>query len=502
MEQFEFLILLLDATLRVSVPLVLAAMAGLFSERSGIVDIGLEGKMLAGAFAAAAVGALTGSVWLGLLAGVGISVALGMLHGYACITHNGNQVVSGVAINIIASGLTVVVGIAIFSRGGQTPQLPQAARFTPLTLPGADAVADVFQRRTGNLVRPLPWPIAMPLVEQVYSQVLAAGGYPYYLAGGLRSRVATQSLEYILFTQASEDQLQHVNAFEYLVRSEFEVMIVLYSQENTRGLSSVDPARQSLLAKAYREMVQVYQQRSASGDLRWAITLYPTQAVAQDAEMSLEEFEDYVYATTYSDTEDPVAEWNKIHDQQQVIVDWLKGKREITVKGSNIDLRLSIEGRDFINSDGKKNMPSGEVFTSPVEDSAEGWVRFTYPAIRAAREVEGIELTFEKGRVIEATAEKNEPFLQQMLDTDEGARRLGEFAIGTNKMIDRFIKNILFDEKIGGTIHMALGFGFPQIGGENESAIHWDMICDMREDGQIFADGERSEEHTSELQSH
>jgi len=164
MEQFEFLILLLDATLRVSVPLVLAAMAGLFSERSGIVDIGLEGKMLAAAFAAAAVGALTGSVWLGLLAGVGISVALGMLHGYACITHNGNQVVSGVAINIIASGLTVVVGIAIFSRGGQTPQLPQAARFTPLTWPGADAVADV------------------PILGSLYSELLSGHNLLVYVA--------------------------------------------------------------------------------------------------------------------------------------------------------------------------------------------------------------------------------------------------------------------------------------------------------------------------------
>jgi aminopeptidase len=135
-------------------------------------------------------------------------------------------------------------------------------------------------------------------------------------------------------------------------------------------------------------------------------------------------------------------------------------------------------------------MPSGEIFTSPIEDSAEGWVRFSYPAIRQAREVEGIELTFEKGRVTKASATKNEEFLINMLDTDEGSRYLGEFAIGTNNRINRFIKNMLFDEKIGGTIHMAIGFGFPEIGGENVSAIHWDMICDMRAGGQIYADGE------------
>ncbi|HHH83545.1 MAG TPA: aminopeptidase, partial [Chloroflexi bacterium] len=238
------------------------------------------------------------------------------------------------------------------------------------------------------------------------------------------------------------------------------------------------------------EVTRVYQHRSATGELRWVMTLFPTDAYAQDAEMSLEEFESYVFSTTYSDTEDPIAAWCKIHDEQQRLVDWLDGKKQLSVKGPHVDLELSIEGRKFINSDGTHNMPSGEIYTSPVEDSVNGWIRFSYPAIRQAREVEGIELTFEAGRVVKATAQKNEAFLQSMLDTDEGARYLGEFAIGTNKRIDRFIKNILFDEKIGGTIHMAVGFGFPEAGGKNESAIHWDMICDMREGGQIFADGE------------
>ncbi len=344
--------------------------------------------------------------------------------------------------------------------------------------------------RPGDHVAILTQPIAMPLVEEIYRQVLAAGGYPYVQLGGLRSRVETENLEYLLFTEGSEDQIQHVNRFEKIIREEFEVLIALYSESNTRGLSNVDPTRQRLRAKAYSEVTRVYQQRSATRDLRWAITLFPTQAYAQDAEMSLDEFSDYVFQTTFADREDPIAAWLELRAEQQKLVDRLKGKKRLEVKGPNIDLTLSIEGRDFINSDGTHNMPSGEIYTSPVENSANGWVRFTYPAIRQSREVEGIELKFEHGQVVKASAEKNQDFLINMLDTDPGARYLGEFAIGTNKRINRFIKNILFDEKIGGTIHMAVGFGFPEVGGVNESAIHWDMICDMRDGGQILADGE------------
>jgi aminopeptidase len=344
--------------------------------------------------------------------------------------------------------------------------------------------------KPGDHVAIYTQPVAMPLVEQVYRQVLAAGGYPYVQLGALSSRVETETLEYLLLTEGSDDQLQHVNRFDKIIREEFESFIAIYSQTNTRSLSNVDTARQRLRAQAYTDVVRAYQQRSATRDLRWALTLYPTEAYAQDAEMSLDEFSDYVFQTTFADSDDPIGEWQKLRREQQQLVDWLKGKKRLEVRGPNIDLKLSIEGRDFINSDGTRNMPSGEVYTSPVEDSAEGWVRFSYPAIRQAREVEGIELRFEAGRVVKATAAKNEDFLNDMLDTDPGARYLGEFAIGTNRRIDRFIKNILFDEKIGGTLHMAVGFGFPEVGSKNESAIHWDMICDMRAGGQIFADGE------------
>jgi aminopeptidase len=275
-----------------------------------------------------------------------------------------------------------------------------------------------------------------------------------------------------------------------MVIEEFDALIDIRSLSNTRSLSNIDPARQSLRAKAYSDLMKIFMERGASKELRWSMTMFPTQAYAQDAEMSLTEFEDYVYGTTYADVEDPVAEWHKIHDDQQRYVDWLADKKLVEIKGPNIDLTLSVEGRTFINADGTHNMPSGEIFTGPVEDSVNGWVRFTYPAVLSGREVDGVELHFEKGKVVKASAKKNEDFLITMLDTDEGSRYLGEFAIGTNQRINRFIKNILFDEKIGGTIHMAVGSGYPETGSKNQSAIHWDMICDMREGGQITVDGE------------
>lgn len=206
--------------------------------------------------------------------------------------------------------------------------------------------------------------------------------------------------------------------------------------------------------------------------------------------MSLSEFEDFVFAACHVDKEDPVAEWRKVSAEQQKLVDWLVGKDKVAVKGPNVDLTLSIKGRTFINADGTANMPDGEIFTGPVENSVNGWIRYTYPAIFSGREVEGIELRFAEGQVVAASAQKNEAFLLSVLDTDPGARYLGEFAIGTNHGIDRFTKSILYDEKIGGTLHTAVGSGYPETGSQNRSAVHWDMICDMRNGGQIWVDDE------------
>ena len=324
---------------------------------------------------------------------------------------------------------------------------------------------------------------AAPLVREVYREVLRAGGHPYPM-------VSLDGLDEIFYAEASDAQLDHVNAFESLARGEFEALISMRGASNTRALGDVDPARQSRRARAYRAVQEASMARAASGAFRWTATLFPTAAHAQDAEMSLTAFEDFVFRATYSDADDPVAEWRAVSERQQRVVDWLAGKRDVVVQGPDVDMTLSIAGRTFINSDGRRNMPSGEVFTGPVEDSVNGWARFRYPAIHNGRSVEGVQLRFEGGRVVEATATKNQDYLLAMLDADEGARTLGEWAIGTNERIDRFVGNILFDEKIGGTIHMAIGAGYPETGSVNKSAVHWDMICDMRQGGRISVDGE------------
>jgi aminopeptidase len=236
--------------------------------------------------------------------------------------------------------------------------------------------------------------------------------------------------------------------------------------------------------------MKTYMRRAAAGELRWVGTLFPTNAYAQDAEMSLSEYEDFVYGACMPDADDPVGYWRRFSAWQEKIVQWLKGKEQVHIVGPETDLRLNIAGRTFINSDGRHNMPSGEVFTGPVEESVEGHVRFSYPAIYQGREVTGVRLWFEGGRVVKASADKNEEFLIQTIDTDEGSHYLGEFAIGTNTGITRFTKQILFDEKIGGSFHIALGAGYLETGSVNESAIHWDMICDLRDGGEIWVDGE------------
>jgi aminopeptidase len=322
-----------------------------------------------------------------------------------------------------------------------------------------------------------------PLVKETYRQVIRAGGHPMV-------QMMDDDFQEILFKEGNDDQLQFLPEPMKLLMETYECRIAILGANNTRSLNGVDPAKQRQRQLAFKELMEISMRRSAAGDLRWVGTLYPTFAHAQEADMSLGEFEEFVYGACHVDKDDPVAEWLKISAEQQKLVKWLEGKERVKVQGPSVDLTLSIAGRTFINADGKNNMPSGEIFTGPVEESVNGWVRFSYPAIVAGREVIGVELRFEDGKVVEATAEKNEEFLRTALDSDEGARYLGEFAIGTNYGIDRFTKNILYDEKIGGTIHMALGAGYPETGSKNKSSLHWDMICEMRDGGQIWVDDE------------
>lgn len=324
---------------------------------------------------------------------------------------------------------------------------------------------------------------ARPLAAETYREILLAGGQPLLIW-------TDEQFEEILLKEGSKEQIGYLH--EPLLRAyeQYEALIGLRGATNTRALSAIDPRREQWRTMGAHPLRQAVMGRAAAGEMRWVGTLFPTAAQAQEADMSLSDYEDFVYRACFVDQPDPAARWRALAASQQKLVDWLARRREVRVEGPNAALSLSIAGRTFVNSAGRNNMPSGEIFTGPVENSVDGWVRFSYPAIYSGREVEGIELRFAEGKVVEARAEKNESFLQAVLDTDAGARYLGEFAIGTNDGIDRFTKSILFDEKIGGTIHMAVGAGYPQTGSKNESAVHWDMICDMRDGGRIWVDGE------------
>ena len=322
-----------------------------------------------------------------------------------------------------------------------------------------------------------------PLMLAAYRQIIRAGGHPFV-------NWSDSAMQEIMFKEGNDDQLKFLPEISRIVAESYDCMVGLLGTDNTRVLNQVDPARQQLAQLSQLELRKTMMTRSAAGEFRWVGTMFPTQAYAQEADMSLADYEDFVYTACLIDCDDPVAEWQKKQAEQQKLVDWLAGKKQVKVQGPHVDLTLSIAERPFINDGGKNNMPGGEVFTSPVEDSVNGWVRFSHPAIYGGREVDGVELQFENGKVIKATAKKNEAFLNTILDSDDGARYLGEFAIGTNKGIDKFTKSILFDEKIGGTIHMAVGSGFPESGAKNVSAVHWDMICDMRDGGQIWVDDE------------
>jgi aminopeptidase len=357
-----------------------------------------------------------------------------------------------------------------------------------MTDPRIKKLADVLVSYSTK-VKPGEWvmvyyhPLAEPLAAEVFRAVLQAGGHP-------SAMVDSDLLLEVLHRYGSDDQLLWISPLEDLAYKKADVGIVLLGSDNTRYMSSLDPQKQGKRAESQGELLKIMMERTGKGDFRWVLTQFPCQAYAQDADMSMIDFEDFIHQAMFTDQEDPVAAWKKIHDEQQKIVDWLKGKKQVTIKSPHADLTLSIEGRGFINADGTYNMPSGEVYTSPVEDSVEGWIEFTYPAIHLGREVTGIRFEIEKGRVTKASADKNEDFLLAMLDTDEGARVLGEFAIGTNYGIQQFTGSILYDEKIGGSFHVAAGLGFPEIGGKNISAIHWDFICDIKKGSEIKVDGE------------
>jgi aminopeptidase len=329
---------------------------------------------------------------------------------------------------------------------------------------------------------------AEPLIRELFIQILERGGIPHPMIALPGMMPFSQDELYL--THARDTQLDFVPTFYKLAYEQFEGRIRVHSSTNPRGATNVDPLKSQRRGKALGTITEAQMRRGAQGKFKWVTTLYPTEGYAQEADMSLKEYEDFVFKAVHAEEADPVAYWNSTGSEQQAAIDFLSDKSQVVLRGLNVDLSLSIKGRKFENSIGIYNMPDGEIFTGPVEDSVNGWVKFTYPALYGGVSVENAELTFSKGRVTAAKADKNQDYLLKMLDTDAGSRYLGEFAIGTNKDITRFTGNILFDEKIGGSFHMALGAGYPETGSVNKSAIHWDMICDLQQDSEILADGQ------------
>jgi aminopeptidase len=324
-------------------------------------------------------------------------------------------------------------------------------------------------------------PLAQPLMQALTAEALKVGGIPFnYLHMSGENRIAA--------AHGTPEQIAAVNPMLKLMYETADVIIRIEAADDTAELSDFPAEIVQARMRAYGELLDIQMEREASGALRRCTTLFPTPAYARDANMTLEEYEAFVYRACLLDQDDPIADWLKLEAEQQRLIDFLSGKQRLHVKGEHIDLQMSLAGRRWMNASGRINFPDGEIFTAPVEDSVNGWVRFTYPAFYNGGVVRGAMLRFENGVITQATAQEGEAFLNAVLDTDSGARRLGEFAIGTNRGIDRFTGHILFDEKIHGTVHMAVGRAYPQTGGVNQSRIHWDMICDMRSGGQIFAD--------------
>jgi aminopeptidase len=358
-----------------------------------------------------------------------------------------------------------------------------------MTDPRVSKLADLLvnyslELKAGQIVRFDGGTVAAPFVRELYRAALRAGAYP-------RTRIEVEGIEVIAVEEASDEQLTVVSEIDRFEIDHVDAIVTIWADRNTRALSQADPQRVSKKIASRRQLTNRLWERIDEGEAKWVGTRFPTDAHAQDAEMSLAEYEDFVYGACHvRGNEDPVEHWRAVSVELTERARELNTFTELRVVGPDTDLRVNLAGREWLAADGKLNMPDGEIFTSPVESATEGDIRFSFPAIFQGRGVEDVRLRFEGGRVVRAEAGNGNDFLQSLLDMDEGARILGEVAFGLNYEIDRFTRDILFDEKIGGTMHFALGSSFKKLGGRNESGLHWDMICDLRADGEVYADGE------------
>ncbi len=321
---------------------------------------------------------------------------------------------------------------------------------------------------------------AQPLLKAVYKAVLEKGAYPL-------TRISVDGLTETYFKTATDEQLEFIDPFTKFEYEKVDKFISIGAPYNTKNLTRIPPEKQAKRSGATKPLSDLLLQRAAEGSLSWVICDFPTQALAQEGKMSLDEYEEFLLKACYLDCENPVEEWKKIGEKQNKLVDYLNKTTKIRYTGEKTDITFSTEGRKWISCCGLNNFPDGEIFTSPVEDSAEGEIFFDFPQIYRGNEAQKVHLKLEKGKVVHATAEKGEDFFINMINQDEGARFVGEIAIGTNERIQDITGNILFDEKIGGSIHMALGASYPETGGKNKSGLHWDLIKNMKNGGKIYA---------------
>ncbi|GAA4464014.1 aminopeptidase [Phytohabitans houttuyneae] len=321
---------------------------------------------------------------------------------------------------------------------------------------------------------------AAPLVREVYREVIRAGAHPTVRAG-------LDGIERIAVEEGTDEQVRRLTALDQREIEGVDVWLVISADADV-PTGATATARAAILRAAQASLMRQCIARIAKGELRWCRTVVPTESGAARAGMPLDEYQDFVFRAGLLDREDPIAAWKDLHDAQQRIVDFLGKHDTVHIVAPGVDLEYRVAGRTWINGSGQYNFPDGEVFTGPIEDSVRGTIRFSYPAVYRGARVDDVTLRFENGRVVEASAGAGMEFLQTMLDTDDGARYVGEVAFGLNEAVDRFTANTLFDEKIGGTMHLAVGQSYPHTGGTNRSEIHWDMVTDLR-DGEVYVDG-------------
>jgi len=339
-----------------------------------------------------------------------------------------------------------------------------------------------LQLKKGQLLKIQGEHVAMPLMQAAFEEAVAVGALPYI-------EVTCPDAAEAMLKQGSKEQISYITPMRRLEISKIDALLVAWGFQNTNYLSGADPKKQALQRKGRSKIQRTLFKRIADKSLQWVGTQFPTQADAQKAEMSLRDYEDFVYRAGNLHLADPVKHWKQVAKEQGRLVKILNRVDRLHIRGSNADLKLRLKGRKWISCHGTENFPDGEIFSSPLENSTEGYIHFTYPAEYDGRSAENVRLEFKAGRVVAESASRNQNFVTAMLNTDKGARLVGEIAVGTNYEIKQATGNTLFDEKIGGTCHLAVGASILESGGKNHSAIHWDMVCDLKKDGEIVADG-------------